>query len=78
MYDSPFYHDNVIRKSTVYVYGMWQYKLLSIKTLSQSKIIWRKLIGKTWVIYEDINKGKKLTEISSPLLHTNCRLETKK
>ena len=30
----------MIRKSTDYVYGIWQYKVLDIKKSVQSKIIW--------------------------------------
>ena len=60
-----------IKKSQDYVYGMWQYKALSMKKLFQSKNhLNGKMTGKTWVIYKNMNKGKKSIVKSSLLYQT--------
>ena len=55
-----------IRKNRDYVFGIWQYKVISIKKLFQGEHYLRwKLIGKTWVMYKNTNKGNTSIENSS-------------
>ena len=66
-------------ESRDYVYGICQYKVFNINTLFQSKIIWEGNNKQTWVMYKNMNEGKKSIEkcpSTIPNLHTNCHLET--
>ena len=43
---------NINRKNRDYVYGIWQYKIFSIKNN-----LWGENIGQTLVMYKDLEKG---------------------
>ena len=45
------YFNSVIRKSRIYVYGIWPYKVLSIIMISRVKSLEGKMIGTTWVMH---------------------------
>ena len=67
------------RKSTTYIYGIRQYKVLRLERLFSVKSFEKKLVGKIRVEYKNKMKGKEinrkfLSVISH--LHTNFRLET--
>ena len=65
-----------IRKSSDYVFGIWQRKVLNMKNLSQTKFIGGKILCQTCIracIRQEINR-KFLSTI--PNVHTNCQLKT--
>ena len=69
---------NQIRKRRDYVYGIWQYKVLSYKnTISEWNHMRGKImIGKTWEMYKDQNKSKTSIKHPSPLCLV-CKSDTK-
>ena len=55
-----------------YVWGIWQYKVIIVEKLFQSKNHLRgKMIGKTWVKYKNTNKDNISIENFSPLYHAH-------